>query len=288
LHETWATVNGVRLHVVQAGPEDGPLVLLLHGFPEFWYGWRKQIEPLALAGLRVLAPDQRGYNLSQKPAGIRSYSIEVLARDVLELIGSTGRETAMLVGHDWGAAVAWWVALRYPDRLTRLAILNVPHPSVMARALRRSWRQRIRSWYMIFFQMPWLPEFALRSGTWRGLERALLETSRQGAFTASDLELYRRAWAQPGALRSMLHWYRALLRPQPRIPVRDRIRVPTLILWGAHDFALERWMAEASAELCDEVRLMVFEEATHWVQHEEPERVNRALLEFLVVGGGSR
>ncbi|HEX2979920.1 MAG TPA: alpha/beta hydrolase, partial [Anaerolineaceae bacterium] len=127
----------LRLHAEVAGPVDGPLVVLLHGFPEFWYGWRNQIAPLAQAGFHVVAPDQRGYNLSDKPAGIGAYHLDALAADVLSILDHFKREQAFVVGHDWGAAVAWHLAIHHPERVERLAILNVPHPGAMARALRR-------------------------------------------------------------------------------------------------------------------------------------------------------
>jgi pimeloyl-ACP methyl ester carboxylesterase len=272
--------NGIHLHVVTAGPETGPLVLLLHGFPEFWYGWRHQIPALAAAGYHVWAPDQRGYNRSDKPRGIAAYGIETLAADILGLIEASGRERVYLVGHDWGAAVAWWVAGRSPERLHRLVILNVPHPAVMQRTLWRDRRQLRKSWYIFFFQLPHLPEWMLRRNHFTGLVRALKGSSRRGTFGDNDLVAYRQAWAQPGALTAMLNWYRAAARQQARLARLGRIRVPTLMIWGVRDIALSRTMAPPSIALCDEGRLVFLEEATHWVQHEEPETVNRLLLTF--------
>ena len=146
--------NGVKLHVVQSGPVDGPLVILLHGFPEFWYGWRKQIPALANAGFRVWAPDQRGYNTSEKPPNVRDYRLDKLADDVAGLIGISGRRRVTVVGHDWGGAVAWWLAANYPELVERLVILNVPHPLVMQRLIYTDPRQTLRSWYMFFFSDP--------------------------------------------------------------------------------------------------------------------------------------
>ncbi|MGD8605156.1 MAG: alpha/beta fold hydrolase, partial [Anaerolineales bacterium] len=189
--------NGIRLNVVQDGPDQGPLVILLHGFPEFSYGWRQQIPYLASAGYRVWAPDQRGYNLSDKPKGIAAYNLDELAADVIGLIDASGRDQAFLVGHDWGAAVAWWVAAKYPDRLEKLVILNVPHGAVMQRNLRRNLSQMRKSWYMFFYQLPWLPEALGRRQNWKMLIEALTKTSRPGTFTAEDLDHYRQAWSQP-------------------------------------------------------------------------------------------
>jgi epoxide hydrolase 4 len=215
------------LNAVTAGPEDGPALLLLHGFPEFWYGWRKQIAPLAEAGFRVVVPDQRGYNLSSKPPAVRDYRLGELTADVIAIADRIGREKILLAGHDWGAGVAWNTAMRYPGRIEKLAILNVPHPAVMMRFLRTNPRQMLRSWYMLFFQIPMLPEFLfLRDGT-----RRLLRTSRKGAFSPEDLERYREAWSQPGALTAMINWYRALPREMPYLAAAEsRVSVPTRIL----------------------------------------------------------
>lgn len=186
--------NGdIRLHAVAAGPANGPLLLLLHGFPEFWYGWRKQIASLAAAGFRVVIPDGRGYNDSSKPKAVSSYTLRCLVSDVLAIIEQSGRERAFLAGHDWGAIVAWSVAGRHPDRVERLAILNVPHPAVMRRFLFSHPGQLLRSWYVFFFQLPWLPELLFSARGFKTGLRSLVKTSRQGTFTAADLALYRQA-----------------------------------------------------------------------------------------------
>jgi pimeloyl-ACP methyl ester carboxylesterase len=280
----YVNVGGVRLHVVKAGPEDGPLVLLLHGFPEFWYCWRRQIPALAEAGFRVWAPDQRGYNLSDKPKGVGAYGIDLLADDVIGLIEASGRERVRLVGHDWGAAVAWWVSRLFPERLERLAILNGPHGAVMQRHLRENRAQMRRSWYMSFFQIPAIPELALRARGWQVGLNSLRATSRPGSFSDEALEMYRRAWSRPGAMTAMINWYRALQRARPSRRASSRVRVPTLMIWGARDVALGREMAQPSIEYCDDGRLVFLEEATHWVQHDEPQRVNELLMEFLSEG----
>ncbi|HVT58095.1 MAG TPA: alpha/beta hydrolase [Thermoanaerobaculia bacterium] len=281
LRQRTIETHGIRLHAVEAGPADGRLLIFLHGFPELWYSWRHQLEPFAAAGFRVLAPDQRGYNLSDKPRGIAAYGLDELAADVVGLIDEAGRERACLVGHDWGGAVAWWVALTQPERLERLAVLNLPHPYVMRRHLLHDPAQRRRSWYVFAFQLPWLPERRLRRNHYENGVRALQRSSRPGTFSEADLEVYRAAWAQPGALTGMINWYRAGLRAAPRRRPAPRVTVPTLLLWGARDRFLGREMAQPSIELCDDGRLVFLEEATHWLQHEEPERVNRLLADFL-------
>jgi epoxide hydrolase 4 len=275
------TTNGVRLHVVEAGPADGPPVLLLHGFPEFWYGWRRQIPALAAAGHRVWAIDQRGYNTSDKPAGVRPYAIDALAEDILGVIVATGHERVSVIGHDWGGVIAWTLAERAPHRLRRVAILNVPHPAVMQRRMRTDPRQLLRSWYVFAFQLPWLPEFGGRAGNWRSVVNAIRGSSRPGAFTDRDFDLYRQAWSQPGAYTAMINWYRAVLRHPPRFDKHAMIETPTLLIWGARDKFIGRAAAPDSIARCRDGRLEFLEDATHWVQHEEPTAVNRLLLDWL-------
>ena len=280
VEHAYIETNGIRLHVAQAGPADGPLVILLHGFPEFWYGWRRQIEPLARAGYRVWAPDQRGYNLSDKPQGLAAYDIAELARDVVGLIDASGRQKCFLAGHDWGAAVAWTVAQSYPERIEKLAILNVPHPAVMFRTLRSSPAQLRKSWYMFFFQIPLLPEAMLRTNDWAGAVEMLRRSSLPGSFTEQDFEQYRQAWWRKGAFTSMLNWYRAVIQHPPAMPADPRLRLPTLVLWGKRDIALSHEMAQPSIDLCEDGQLIFFENATHWVQHDEAEAVTAYLIGF--------
>jgi pimeloyl-ACP methyl ester carboxylesterase len=272
--------NGsIKLHAVSAGPTDGPVVVLLHGFPEFWRGWRYQIEPLAAAGYQVILPDQRGYNLSDKPAGVASYAITHLVSDVIAIADQLGREKIFLAGHDWGAAVAWTAALLHPGRIAKLAVLNVPHPSVMRRFLESNRRQLRRSWYMFFFQLPWLPEAAFRARNFDMGTSALVRSSRPGTFSEEDLAQYRAAWSQPGALSAMIHWYRAAFRHRPRI-ADHTVHVPTRILWGERDAFLLAEMAQASLRYCDNAELFTFADASHWLQHEQPARVSELLIDF--------
>jgi pimeloyl-ACP methyl ester carboxylesterase len=273
--------HGIRLHVAQAGPEDGPLVVLLHGFPEFWYGWQRQIPGLAAAGYRVWAVDQRGYNTSDKPPGVKAYALDTLAADIVGVIDAAGRDRAHVIGHDWGGVVAWRLAEMARDRLDRVAILNVPHPLIMQRRLRRDPRQLLRSWYMFMFPIPWLPEAWGRSGNWAAMVNGMRGSARPDAFTDEDFHHYRRAWSQPGAYSAMINWYRAALRHPPRLGADQRIDVPTLLLWGVHDRFIGREAAPESIARCDHGRLVTFDNATHWVQHEEVDEVNRLLREWL-------
>jgi len=281
LDHQYIETNDIQLHVVQAGPIEGPLVVLLHGFPEFWYSWKKQIPYLANAGYRVWVPDQRGYNLSAKPDGIEAYSLDKLAADVIGLINAAGQKQIFLVGHDWGAAVAWWVAAKYPGRIARLVVVNVPHWTVWEKNLRSNLAQMRKSWYMFFFQIPWLPEVLARLKQWNMPILILKKSSRPGTFNDSDFEQYRQAWSQPKAYRSMLNWYRAMIQKPPIPPASTRITVPTMLIWGAKDRFLGREMAQPSIDFCDDGRLIFIDEATHWVQHEEAERVNELIDTFL-------
>ncbi len=272
--------NRVSLHVVEAGPEDGPPVVLLHGFPEFWYGWRHQIPALAEAGFRVIVPDQRGYNRSAKPTSVAAYDIDALVADVVALLDAYGLERSHIVGHDWGAVVAWVLAMRHPESLQQLVVANVPHPAVFRETLWSSWEQLQRSGYIFFFQIPRLPEWWLGRDNGANLARMLRGSGHPHTFSAEDLTAYRRAWQRPHAVRSMLHWYRAAARRGLHGGLPDaRIEVPTLLVWGAQDVALSRQMARPSVGRCNDGTLVVIEEATHWVQHDAAHQFNTLLLE---------
>jgi pimeloyl-ACP methyl ester carboxylesterase len=256
MRDGYAELGSVRLHYVEEG--EGPLVLLLHGFPEFWYGWRKQIGPLAAAGFRVVAPDLRGYNLSSKPRGRAAYGLPALAQDVKDLIEERGEPSACIAGHDWGGAVAWATAMYHPEVVRRLAILNAPHPRRFKQGVLHP-RQAARSWYVGFFQLPWLPE---RLGP--------------KVFPFKDDPRYREAWAQPGALEAMLNYYRALT-PRTRIAP---VTAPTRVIWGRHDAYLGLEVAEPPRADVPNLERVVVLDTSHWVQHEAPEEVTRLLLEF--------
>ena len=267
---------GVRLHVMEAGKDGGASVVLLHGFPEFWYSWRHQLTALASAGFHAMAPDLRGYNVSDKPRGVDAYRLDVLARDVARLLDGYGLERASVVGHDWGAIVAWAFAMAYPDRLDRLCILNVPHPLVSVRAL-RSWQQIRRSWYVLFFQVPWLPEALARSTSY-----AFVRAAMRQSFSVEDVDRYVEAIARPGALAAGVNYYRALVR-HARANLRSvrRIDAPVLVIWGERDRYLGRELADPPRAWVPNVRIERLPNASHWVQQDEPARVNELLIEFL-------
>ena len=286
-HDT-VGLGEVQLHYVAAGPEDGDLVVLLHGFPEFWYSWREQIPVLADAGYRVVAPDMRGYNRSSKPDGVAAYGLDRLVGDVAGLIEAFDRESAHIVGHDWGGVVAWQVGTDRPDVVDRLAVLNAPHLSAYERELRSSLSQVRRSSYAFFFQIPWLPEWTFRRNDFAVLVTLFREQPvRPDAFTDEEIARYKRAFSRPGALTAAINYYRALFRRMARLTLTQggigdqRVAVPTLLLWGLRDQALSPSLSEGLDRWVPDLRVERYEDASHWLSLDAPERVTEALLEFL-------
>ena len=277
----WIDVGGLRLHCVEAGT--GPLVVLLHGFPEFWYAWRHQIPALADAGYRVVAPDLRGYNTSDKPSRVRDYRPRVLVQDVADLIVALGAGSAAVAGHDWGGGLAWLLAMQHPKRVERLVLLNAPHPVRFLKGL-RSPRQLRRSWYILAFQLPWLPERLVAARDFQALRWIFRhQPTRPGASTAQDIDRYVAAAAQPGALRAAINYYRAAFRANPLAQAHGlrRVDIPTLIIWGDQDRSLGRELAEPDRAWVPDVRVERIAEASHWVQADDPERVNQLMVDFL-------
>jgi pimeloyl-ACP methyl ester carboxylesterase len=274
------TANGIRLHLVEAGA--GPLVVLLHGFPEFSYSWRRQLPALAAAGLHAVAPDLRGYNESDRPPSVRDYRLRHLIDDVAGLITALGEQRAAIVGHDWGGAIAWKLAMLRPDVVERLVILNAPHPAAFARELRRP-MQWLRSWYMLFFHVPWLPEWLLSAGDFALLARTLrTEPVSRDAFSPVDVQEYKRAFARRGALTAAINYYRALARYPGEMRRGDRaITVPTLLIWGERDRYLGVGMTERLERWVPNVRVVRLANASHWVQNDAAAEVNRLLIDFL-------
>ncbi|HTV25612.1 MAG TPA: alpha/beta hydrolase [Polyangiaceae bacterium] len=270
-------VNGVRLHYVHAGT--GPLVVLLHGFPEFWYAWRRQIRRLAAAGYCVIAPDLRGYNLSTKPTAVGAYRLRVVADDIRDLIASTGAKHASIVGHDWGAAVAWATAMRHPECVERLAILNGPHPVRMLLGLSNPEQLR-RSAYILFFQLPWLPEYMTRRHGWKALLSVFERSGALARWAPSEVAAYRQAYQKEGAITAMINYYRALLRPTLASWPR-RVDAPVLVLWGQRDPYLASWLARPPRAWAPRARVEFLPEQGHFIQHEAPGWVAERLIAFL-------
>ncbi|HJQ84630.1 MAG TPA: alpha/beta hydrolase [Candidatus Binatia bacterium] len=304
LEHRMVETNGIRLHCAVDGA--GPLVVLLHGFPESWYSWRHQIAALA-PSFRVVAPDLRGYNQSDKPAGVAAYALSELVADVRGLIEAFGEREAVIVGHDWGGGVAWTFAMEEPAMTRRLVIMNCPHPAIFQQQLRANGRQLARSWYMFFFQIPWLPERLLGLFGARAIAGAMRRsTVRQDAFSTEDLEQFREAASQPGALRGALNYYRAAFRspesqaswpewmrrfvhgdretPAVRTRLEDwpKVTAPTLVVWAENDVALGKELTlgmEALVAAPLEIKYIPL--CGHWVQQEQPTLVNDYLLDFL-------
>jgi pimeloyl-ACP methyl ester carboxylesterase len=276
-------VGDVRLHVAVAGEPGRPVVVLLHGFPEFWWSWRHQLPALAAQGFHVVAPDLRGFNLSDRPPRVRDYRLPLLEADVAGLVHALGATRAVVVGHDWGGAIAWSLAQHRPELVERLVILNAPHPQHFLAVALRHPAQLVRSAYMLFFQLPRLPEWALARNDFHLLRQTL---QREG-FEPGDIEPFVQAARQGGGLRGGLAYYRAaargLLRGSRR-PARP-IAAPTLIIWGTHDRYLLEALAHPDPRLVPRARVELLPHASHWVQQQEPARVNQLLIDFLGSGG---
>ena len=283
LSEGYAEIGDVKLHYVEAG--DGPLIVLLHGFPEFWFGWRLQIAPLAAAGFRVVAPDTRGYNLSSKPEGFKDYGVDLLAADIRGLIDERGAESALLVGHDWGGSIAWTVAMNHPEVVDRLAILNAAHPRRLSEGLHHPSQLR-KSWYFFFFATPGLPEDVVHARDWHFFRHFLEDANPP--YTPQEIERYIEAWSQPGASAAMINYYRASVRQsQKEAAAKLRpISAPTLVIWGERDSYLGSDLAEPTHDDVPNLdRVERLPDASHWVHHDEAERVNQLLIEFFAPGG---
>ena len=280
--ESWVhrdiELSEFTMHCVEQG--EGPLVILLHGFPEYWRSWRLQIPVLAEAGFRVVVPDMRGYNTSGKPKGVAAYKTKTLARDIAELVEACGEEKAIVVGHDWGAVVAWYFAMYHPEKLEKLAILNVPHPRRMLQGL-ASFRQLLKSWYVFFFQLPFLPEKAMQANghsmMWRTFRR---EKSLDDVMSDEDVQGYIDAMSQPGTLTSAIHYYRAAMR-YPDWEEPPRIDHEVLILWGERDAYLGAELAEPDPQWVPNTRIVRIPHASHWVHLDAADQVNTELLGFL-------
>ena len=283
LTESFVQLDEVRLHTVSLGPEDGELVIMLHGFPEYWYSWRHQLPFLASRGYKAVAVDLRGFNLSSKPQELSSYRSETVARDISQLVTSLGREDAHIVGHDWGSAVAWIFAMRYSAQLKSLSILNLPHPLRMVEGFKH-WEQIKKSWYIGFFQLPFLPEKFLKyDNHW--VLRWLMKNDpvQPDVFSEEDIEKFIHAFEGQDAWRSTIAYYRAL-RYEKLWSIEHRMEViesPTLVLWGKQDRFLDHNFAEPPRHWVPNHQLFFHEEASHWLQQDQPQWVNEHLEKFL-------
>ncbi|MEM3526078.1 MAG: alpha/beta hydrolase [Candidatus Jordarchaeaceae archaeon] len=288
MSETWehkfVETNGIRLHCVVQGK--GKLMVMLHGFPDFWYSWRYQI-PVMSKYFRVVAPDMRGYNESEKPEGVEKYSLNLLVEDVMGLIKAFGEEKAIIVGHDWGAIVSWAFAMTHPEATERLIIMNVPHPAVWQEKAKYIPRQLQKSWYIFFFQKEKVPESYLSRNNYMVLRETLrTSTFKKNVFSEEDLAKFVEAWSKPGALTASINYYRANLRPEifmEEIPLKfPKITSPTLVIWGEEDLALTLEVSKGAEKYIDApYTIKYIPKCGHWVQNEKPELVNKYILDFL-------
>jgi pimeloyl-ACP methyl ester carboxylesterase len=273
----YITANGINFHYVTQG--SGPLLLLIHGFPESWYSWREQI-PLLAEEFKVVAIDMRGYNLTDKPQKIEDYKVEKLVEDIKALIYAFDEEKATVIAHDWGAAVAWVFAMQEPEMLEKLVIMNCPHPAGMFKALKTS-KQLLKSWYMLYFQLPVIPEYLMSIGDYKPFAETLAKTSEKPelAFNEEDREHFRESISMPGANTAMINYYRALRY------VSDtdfkKVKAPTLLIWGEKDKFLLKNTIDGIENFVPDITIKLFPDASHWVHRDEPEAVNKALKEFL-------
>ena len=291
MESLFLTANGKTFHALADGPADGPLVLCLHGFPELGRSWRHQLPALAAGGYRTVAPDLRGYGQTELRG---PYDLRTLTDDVGALVAALGRERAIVVGHDWGGAVAWTVAALRPSLVEKLVVLNCPPPQDLARAMLRSPSQLRRSWYILFFQLPWLPERRMAANCAEVVARALVGGShRRGVWSRDELATYRVAFARPGRAKAAIDWYRASFRRALR-PRRPRelppVEAPTLVLWGSEDRFLGRGLAapdrlRRSLAKGNVPTVVLIDDAGHFVQNEAPDRVNDELLRWLGQAG---
>lgn len=283
----YANINGIRMHYVQVGygPE---LIVMLHGFPECWWSWRYQLAlfrdtPALAKHYTVVVPDLRGYNETEQASW--GYELDVLVQDVIELIRAQGKRSAIVVGHDWGGNIAWSLAISRPEWVKQLIALNIPHPALFAEAIGRNWQQMRRSWYIGFFQLPWLPERMISANDYAFIERAFLGMAiDKTPFTPQDIQIFKAAMAKPGAATAAVNYYRALVQKGTRGMFRGtgmRVTGPTLLIWGERDMALGKELTYGTERYAPNVRIHYIPNCSHWVQQERAPEVNALILDFL-------
>ncbi|MBW4582567.1 MAG: alpha/beta hydrolase [Tildeniella nuda ZEHNDER 1965/U140] len=276
-HDTIHT-NGIKLHYVTQG--EGSLMLLLHGFPEFWYSWRHQI-PAFANDYKVVALDLRGYNDSDKPDAQSAYVMVEFIKDIKGVIEGLGYDRCVLVGHDWGGAIAWSFAYAYPALVDRLIVLNLPHPAKFAEGLRTP-QQLLRSWYIGFFQLPILPELLIQLNDFQMLEAAFKGMAvDKTTFSDDDIEAYKNAFAKRNALTAALNYYRNVFAQGLTTTDWGILHVPTLMIWGEADTALGKELTYGTEKYVQDFRIRYIPNCSHWVQQEQPQVVNQLMREFL-------
>ena len=274
------SAEDIELETRVAGPEDGTPIVLLHGFPECWATWKHQIPALASAGFRVYAPNMRGYGHSSKPSRVDQYHIDRLASDIDAIRRHAGVSECHVVGHDWGAIVAWWYAIHYPDNTKSLSILNVPHPEVFLATLFKNPIQFLKSWYVFFFQIPWIPEAIVTLNRGWIFKKVLQLSSNKDSYTQDDIEELEQHWLIPGAMTAMINYYRSVIRSIPRAQNEGKVHCPVQILWGEKDLALTLKMARQSLDYAPNSVLTTYPDATHWLAHDKPDDIVNKLTCF--------
>jgi pimeloyl-ACP methyl ester carboxylesterase len=277
--ENYIYTNGIKLHYVTEG--EGPLMLMLHGFPEFWYSWRHLIPEFA-QDYKVVALDLRGYNDSDKPAAKSAYVMDEFIKDIEGVIKGLGYSSCVLVGHDWGGAIAWCFAYAHPEMVERLIVLNIPHPAKFAAGLTKP-QQLLRSSYIFFFQLPFLPEFQLKLNDYQAIETAFKGMAvNKDAFTQADIDAYKQAVAKPGALTAMLNYYRNIFRHRLIKRSWGVLEVPTLMIWGENDTALGKELTYGTENFVQDFQIKYIPNCSHWVQQEQPQLVIQYMREWLI------
>lgn len=282
--EDYIITNGVKLHYVTQG--EGKLMLMLHGFPEFWYSWRHQI-PESARDYKVVALDLRGYNDSDKPKDVSAYQISELVNDIKGVIQGLGYESCILVGHDWGGMIAWYLAYTYPQLVDKLIVMNIPHPAKFTEALRSNPQQLLRSWYIFFFQLPLLPELLFQWDDYRLIASSFIDMAiDKRAFSEADLNAYKDAAAKRGALPAMLNYYRNVFPGLWNQRQWDILPIPTLLIWGENDTALGKELTYNTKDYVSDLQIRYIPNCSHWVQQEQPQLVNQYMREFLAKDEG--
>lgn len=277
--ENYINTNGIKLHYVTEG--EGPLMLMLHGFPEFWYSWRHLIPEFA-QDYQVVALDLRGYNDSDKPSQKSAYVMDEFIKDIEGVIKGLGYSSCVLVGHDWGGAIAWCFAYAHPEMVERLIVLNIPHPAKFATGLTKP-QQLLRSSYIFFFQLPFLPELQLKLNNYQALETAFKGMAvNKDAFNQADIDAYKQAVAKPGALTAMLNYYRNMFRHGFINRSWGVLDVPTLMIWGEKDTALGKELTYGTENFVQDFQIKYIPNCSHWVQQEQPQLVIQYMREWLM------
>ena len=282
LKHDFIQTNGIDLHYVSQGESESKLMLMLHGFPEFWYSWRHQIAEFA-QDYRVVAIDMRGYNDSDKPKAVSGYQMSELLADVKGVISNLGYEDCILVAHDWGGAIAWNFAYEYPEMVEKLIVMNLPHPAKFIDGL-KTWKQLRKSWYIFWFQLPWLPELFFKINNYKAIASILVNMAiNKSAFTPEDISAYQDAAAKPGALTAMINYYRANFKLTSDLSVQDWgvLNIPTLIIWGELDTAFGKELTYGTDAYVSNLKIKYIPNCSHWVQQEQPALVNQYMRSFL-------